>query len=237
MPGGKRVQEQLLQKPRKAQKTKDGERYYVPGISGMGKTTAIKGIIRHEVALHNELCVYNVDTKKQGDFSERDGTVIQSEMAPDAFTTHGQRMVWQPIGGDDLKQYNKFYANILRAGIPALVNIDETANMNFNGKVPRELDLLMFQGRAFGISVIGGTQRVAQSPRELLSQASFIICFNLTNKYDKRSMIEALDLVDEKGEYVKSLDLKKYQLWFRDVGNGKPARKFNTYHDLLKILK
>jgi hypothetical protein len=203
----------------------------------MGKTTAIKGLVRHEVSLHRELCVYWIDTKKQGDFNESDGTVIASEIAPDAFTTHGQRMVWQPIGGDDLKQYNKFYANILRAGIPAIVGIDETANMNFNGKVPRELDLLMLQGRAFGISVYGGTQRVAQSPRELLSQASFVISFNLTNKYDKRSMIEALELTDEKGDYVKSLDLRQYQLWYRDIKNGRPAKKFNTYHELLRTLK
>lgn len=196
-------------------------------MTGMGKTKLIHEIIMRKLSLNPHLNIYHVDTKKRGDFSSADGTFIMSEFAPDAFTTTGNRLVWQPLR-DDRKQYDLFFHRILSAGLPAIVNIDECANMRFNGEIPRELELLLLQGRAAGIHVIGGTQQVAKSPRELRSQATFLVAFNLRNRYDKSTMIEDLGL-DQ-----KSLELRKYQFWFLNSDSDKEAQKFSRYQDFIQ---
>lgn len=196
----------------------------------MGKTKLIKEIIKRMVQLHPHLNVYNIDTKKIGDFTSRDGTMIVSDVAPDAYTTTGNHMVWQPLR-DDKNEYNKFFKRILEAKKPAIVNIDETVNMKFGTEIPRELAILLLQGRAAGIHVIGGTQQVAKSPRELLSQATFIISFALKNEYDQSTMIRYLELDNQ-----KRLGLKKYEFYYLNTDTDIPAKKFTSYEKLLPLI-
>lgn len=219
-----------MQHLRHIQKTTEGRHWFVAGRTGMGKTKLIKEIIRRLVSLHTHLNVYNLDTKKVGgDFSERDGTVILSEVAPDAYTTGGNRMVWKPID-DNRKEYDIFFKRILQAGLPAIVNIDETVNMKFGDSIPRELGILLYQGRAAGIHVIGGTQRVAQSPQALLSQATYIVSFLLKNPYDEKTMLRALELEQDK------LGLRKYQFYFLNTDLDLPAKKYNSYEQLIPLI-
>lgn len=213
-------------------KAKEGEHFYISGITGMGKTFLIKSIINHLVSLQPYMNVYHVDSKKQGDFSVTDGEVILSEYAPTAYKKEtGKRMVWQPLY-DDIKQYDKFFMSILEAGQPAIVNIDECINMIFNGRMPRGLSILATQGRKPGIWVLGGSQQVAKTPRELLSQAKHIISFNMTNRYDVNSMKYLLNM-EEKGA---RLDLKEHEFYYKKTTDTKP-RKFNKPEDLLQLIK
>ena len=192
----------------------------------MGKTKLIKEIIAKKVSLQPFLNVYNIDTKKRGDFTTADGTLIQSEHAPDAYKTTGNRMVWQPYY-DDIDTYSTFFTRVLEAGLPAIVNIDETINMKFGSRIPRGLSILLAQGRLPGIWVIGGTQEVAASPRQLLSQATYLISFSLLNPYDERTMARMLHLE------TSSLGLKKHQFWFLDTDSGSAAVKYNGYKDFI----
>lgn len=192
----------------------------------MGKTKLIKEIISKKVTLQPFLNIYHIDTKKRGDFTTADGVLIQSEVSPDAYRTTGNRMVWQPYY-DDMEVYSTFFTRILEAGLPSIVDIDETINMKFGSRIPRGLSILLAQGRLPGISVIGGTQEVAQSPRQLLSQATYIISFSLINPYDERTMARMLHLESS------SLGLKKHQFWFLDTDSSSPAVKYNGYKDFL----
>lgn len=202
----------------------------------MGKTTLIKEIIATMVSHNPHLNVYHLDTKKQGDFTSSEGTVISSDIAPDAFTTTGNRMVWQPMD-DDFKEYDNFFKRILSAHLSCIVNIDECANMKMrDGKVPRQLSLLSLQGKAFGMSVIGGTQEVAESPRQMRSQSDWIICFNVVNKYDKNEMIEALHLIDDKGKKPAYLGLKPHQFWAYNNVTQSPPKLYKSYHDFLHLI-
>lgn len=177
------------------------------------------------------LNVYHIDTKKRGDFSSADGTMYLSEVAPPAFTTPGNRLVWQPYE-DNKEQYSKFFLSILNAGLPAIVNIDEAINMVFGGldNIPRGLKILLAQGRLPGIHVFGGTQEVARSPRQMHSQAFHIISFNVINDYDERMMLRMLRLSD-KG--TKKLGLKRFEFYHIRPDIDDSARLYHTWEELV----
>jgi energy-coupling factor transporter ATP-binding protein EcfA2 len=208
----------------------DGEHWFIVGKTGMGKTHLIKRIIKKKLEIQPFLNVYHVDTKKRGDFSSQDGSLILSEIAPRAFTTQGNRMVWQPLV-DDIEEYSKFFLGILNAGLPAIVNIDESINMKFNDRIPRGLSILLAQGRLPGIHVIGGTQEVARAPRQMLSQASHIISFNVINDYDERMMLKYLRLKEE-----KTLNLRKYQFRYLRPDIDDTAMFMNDVSQLLPMV-
>src|SRR5258708_20072269 len=130
------LQEETHWEKKSRVRIQEGQHTFVVGKSGMGKTKLIKEWIRKKISIFPDFNVYHVDTKKRGDFSSYDGTMILSELPPEVYTTPGNRMVWQPLI-DDKDYYTKFFLSILNAGIPAIVNIDEAINMNFGGDPPR----------------------------------------------------------------------------------------------------
>jgi len=203
---------------------------FVVGKTGMGKTKCIKEIIRKKISIQPMYNVYHLDTKKRGDFTSADGMMVLSEHAPPPFTSGGHRMVWQPAV-DDIEEYSKFFTSILNAGLPAIVNVDEAKNMVFNGRIPRGLSILLAQGRLPGIWVIGGTQEVAQSPRQMLSQASHIICFSVINAYDENMMLRYLRIHDR-----KTLGLKKHQILYLRPDIDDNARFMTGYDQLLPLI-
>lgn len=213
----------------------EGRHMYVVGRTGQGKTTFTKERIKRKLAEFPYYNVYHLDTKKQGDYGEDDGEVIRSHDAPKAFTTQCNRMVWQPTE-DNKEEYSKFFLNILRAGLPSIVNIDETKNMVFGklDNIPRGLGILLYQGRMPGISVYGGTQEVYQSPRAMYSQASDVISFDVDNAYDERMMLQYLRL-EEEG--IKHLNLKKFEFYHRDKDSGSKARLYKSYQDFFTLNK
>jgi hypothetical protein len=200
----------------------------------MGKTRFTKELIKKKLDKYPWYNIYHLDTKKQGDYDERDGTVIRNATAPPAFKSYGNRMVWQPAEDDKL-QYSHFFQSILDAGLPSIVNVDETKNLVFGklDNIPRGFGLILYQGRLPGINVYGGTQEVYQSPRAMYSQASDVICFDVDNSYDEMMMLNYLRLPKE----VKHLGLKKYEFYHRDKDGGSPARLFKSYQDFLMLVK
>ena len=211
----------------------------------MGKTTLVKAIIERGIAHTPSYNRYYIDTKQLGDFSSDDGNMIVDDHAPDAFTSVGHSMVWQPLS-DDKEQYSKFFEGILKAKLPAYVDIDECANMRFgNDTIPRGLSLLLLQGRAAGINVIGGTQEVAKSPRQLASQATWVISFNLTNEYDEKTMITRLHLNgspllkrSKVGNRVyEHLGLKQGEFFAFNNVSQQPAKKYTHYSEFLSNIQ
>lgn len=222
-------------KPEKKFNAPPGRHMFVVGRTNMGKTTFVKAVINKKLENFPYYNVYHLDTKHLGDFDDRDGTVIRSWEPPNVFTTPGNRMVWQPTE-DNKGNYSRFFMDILSAGIPAIVDIDETKNMVFGkiDNIPRGLGLLLYQGRLPGINVYGGTQEVYQSPRAMFSQAADVISFDVDNSYDEEMMLRYLRL---KEEGLKHLDLRPHEFWHRDKDSGAKARKFMSYHDFLSMIK
>lgn len=192
----------------------------------------MKEIIRKKISIQPYLNVYHLDTKHRGDYSNRDGVVYIGK-APPAFKDGGHKVVWQPYE-DNMKDYSNFFLNILNAGQPAIVNIDESINMRFGASdnIPRGLKILYTQGRLPGIHIIAGTQEHAKAPRQAHSQAWHVISFNVTNKYDEMSMLDSLGL---KGRGITKLGLKPWEFYHK-ADTDDAGHLFKTYQEFLPMV-
>src|SRR6266702_2845472 len=211
---------------RKRISVQEGKHYFV-----VGKTELIKEMIGKKVSVQPNLNIYHLDTKKRGDFTSADGIMFQTEKAPAAFKTMGNRMVWQPFD-DNKHEYSKFLLDILNNRLPTVVNVDEAINMTIGGidNIPSGLKILLAQGRLPGIHVFGGTQEVARSPRQMHSQAYHVISFNVINDYDERMMLKMLRL-NERG--MKKLGLKQYEFWHIRPDVDDKAQLYHSWEELV----
>jgi ATPase family associated with various cellular activities (AAA) len=230
LPLNKTVQTVESSPRRQVIKTHDGFNWFVAGKPGTGKTLLIKNIVAKMRSIHPELNLYIVDTKQIGDYTSHYAPIVAGDKHPDPLLGAGQRLIWQPET-DNKDGYNFFFKSILRSKKPAIVVLDEAANFKFGAEAPRELEILLKQGRAAGIHVLSGTQEVARCPRQMLSQARYVVSFNLLNRYDKSAMKEYLALPPK-----EDLELSGHQFWYRDTNDGKPARKFKSYELLLPLV-
>jgi hypothetical protein len=166
----------------------EGEHWVIVSKTGNGKTFFVKGLIRAHVRKMSWLNVYHLDTKKQGDFNSQDGQIITSFEPPPPLTKVGGKQVWQPSDVEYKAGYDKYFRQILDAGKPACVNIDESKNLKFGDSVPKGYELLLSQGRLPGIHTYTNVQEVAKSPRQAFSQPSHIVGFSVWNAYDANMM-------------------------------------------------
>lgn len=197
----------------------------------MGKTRLKREVIRHLKMKHPLLNIYHLDTKKRGDYTRADGQIVLATMPPPAFATPGNTVVWQPIS-DNRKMYDQFFRSILDAGLPAIVDIDETKNLKFGQEPLRELGILLAQGRLPGIHVISATQQVSKSPTEMAGQSTYLVSFFMQNDYDKRAMANEMGISSE-----DIRKLKKYQFYFMNTDIDSTAKKFNHYADIIKFIR
>ena len=212
-----------------AAKPRDGEIIAVVGKKGTGKTTFNKALIDAKVKLRPYLNVYHVDSKKQGDFSSKDGKIYKTYEPPPPLTGEGMRQVWQPVTDDPL-MYRKYFEQILAVGKPAIVDVDETVNLKCGKEALLGFEILAKQGRKPGIDIHANTQEIAQAPRQMFSQADEVIGFRVWNDYDERMLMRYLRL-PTKGHLP--LSGKHSFLHLKVDVDGQPTL-FNDYRDFIK---
>lgn len=183
----------------------DGEHWAIVSKTGNGKTTFVKALCRAYRQKYPWLNTYILDSKKLGDFTERDGKIWQTYDPPPLLSGIGQKQVWQPVV-DDLNAYDEYLQNILHAGKPCIVVIDESKNLKFGTSAPKGYELLLSQGRKPGIFVITNYQEIANGLRQGLSQSTHVVGFSVWNPYDERALKTYLRLpIDQpmpsKGKY------------------------------------
>lgn len=198
----------------------------------MGKTHLKRAVIQQLRFMHPGINIYHLDTKKKGDYSSADGTVVLSSIPPPAFTTTtGNSVVWQPLA-DNRQMYDKFFKSILDAGMPAIVDIDETKNLRLGAEPLRELGILLAQARLPGIHVISATQQVSKSPTEMAGQATYLISFFMQNDYDKAQMASHMGI---RADDIRKL--KKYEYYFLNTDIDDVAKKYTHYADIMKFIQ
>src|SRR5260221_784967 len=212
-------------------KVDEGKHIAIVGRTGMGKTTLVKALIRAMIFKNRRLNRYYLDTKKLGDFNNRDGKIIYSATAPPPITGVGQSYVWQPVS-DDLEEFSKWFLSILAVGLPAIVYVDESVNLKKGDKVPRGYEILAKQGRLPGIHLYTGTAEVARAPRQMVSQCTHIVCFNVWNLYDTSIMKKYLRIFTKSNE---PLPIKgKFSFLHLNVDTMGSPKHYTDYRQFIK---
>jgi hypothetical protein len=106
------------------------------------------------------------------------------------------------------------------------VVMDETMFLYRNLKLERELEMLWYQGRTQGVSVIANAQRPAFVPRLAYSQATYLFIWQTGDKDDLERLrdISAGIPREQLEENVKMLSWKEHEALFIDTRNKEFAR-------------
>lgn len=108
--------------------------------------------------------------------------IIEQEEPPRPHTTGVQ--VWRPVY-DSLDNYERYFEQLLEAGGPRIVYVDETSSIaNKRGEAGVAFQKLLKQGRGKRMLFIGGAQETAYIPRQLITQATHFVRFRLIGRYD-----------------------------------------------------
>lgn len=209
-----------------------GEHWAVISKTGNGKTTFDKALIRAMCEKMPWINTYICDSKKQGDFTERDGKIWRTYEPPPVLTGVGEKQVWQPIV-DDINAYDAYCTNILQAGKPAIVLFDESKNLKFGNKAPKGYELLLAQGRLPGIHTITNYQEVANGLRQGLSQPNHVVAFSVWNPYDERMVKTFLRLPTDKPLPLRG---KHSLLYINRDRMGAPTL-FSGYKEFIQAFK
>ena len=165
------------------------DRWLLLGTSGMGKTTFAQKLCDHLLKFYPSAVLYVLDTgQKGGDFDDYPGIVYQDD-APLAIKKGVQ--VWRPSINDP-RAFDEWFWNILQAGGPGIVLIDEIASLvkRQGQDAPPNFQRLMKQGRGKHLCVINCTQEMSPNPKPILTQTVHVVRFQMggiENGYDRRA--------------------------------------------------
>lgn len=178
--------------------------------------------------LYPSLRTYILDSKKLNEFTPLDGKVIQS-LDPPPPIHEGERQVWTPLE-DNIDAYHTYCYRILSSGNPAIVLVDESKNLKFNGKGPKGYELLLAQGRVPGIHVITNYQEIADGLRQGLSQATHIIGFGAINPYDEQMLRRYLNMA--KSDSFE--ELKRFSFYYMNRKMMARPRIFSHHREFTR---
>ncbi len=169
-----------------------GDRWVIMGVTRSGKTTFAKRLLAELRKRYPNARYYIIDSKfRGGDFEDFPG-VVRGEEVPDVLHAPGV-LVWQ-TPYDDPDKYGQFIENILKAGKPAIIFIDEISSLG-RGEArtyPPALAKVLKQGGGLHIGVIINSQESVSIPRQILGQATHLVRFPLEDEYDARRVDKKL---------------------------------------------
>lgn len=163
------------------------DRWLTVGTTGSGKTTFVRELMRQMRRFYRGLNIYILDSKGVGDFDRMGGEMYQKDDPPDPMPRGAGRIfVWQP-SRDDLDAYDAWFGKLLKSDDPFLLDIDELSSIaTKNGDSPLNYQRLMKQGRGKRKSLVNCTQELAYVPRQVVTQTTHALRFQLLGEYDPR---------------------------------------------------
>lgn len=170
-------------------KVKAGDKWFLPGVTGTGKTTFAKELERNLANLYPTSRIYILDSKFQGDFDDYPGRIMQ-DSAPRKPKSNERYQVWQPVL-EVPEEIEKWLWQV-RHDPPAILFIDELVTLCYSPRnTSDEYSRIQKLGRALPIGTITLTQELVNIPRNAIGQATHIVRFRLALPYEK-TLIDSL---------------------------------------------
>lgn len=206
------------------------DRWLVVGTTGSGKTTAVRELLRQIHRFYHGLNVYILDSKGVGDFDHMGGTVWNKDEPPDPLPPgSGRLLIWQP-SHDDLDAYDEWFGKLLKSPDPFVLDIDELSSVaSRNGDSPLNFQRLMKQGRGKRKSVVNCTQELAYIPRQVVTQTTHTLRFQLLGEYDPR---QGNRLVRRA---VRDPEPPQYGFYYARMDKPVPAVLYRNYREFFGL--
>lgn len=157
-----------------------GERCFIAGTTGCGKTELAKQIL--------QFCtnIYAIDSK--GDFNLRNAIIVTSPSGI-AIKTDGRPVIYRPEPEFCNKEDYDLVLKWIYDRRNCTLYIDEAYGLSDNGiTYPNYLKSILTRGRSLNITVIACVQRPCSVPIVLLTEADIRYCMALDNEEDRKRM-------------------------------------------------
>lgn len=204
------------------------DRWAVFGMTGSGKTVLTTELVNALSRMFPQAGVNILDSKHDSSFTH-DPDLLEQDTPP-APALPGQRIVWRPPT-DVLAAYDAWCGDLLHSSWPAIVNIDELANLggtSGGASFVRNYHLLLKQGRDGEKCLLSCTQEAAYIPRNTLGQTTHIIRMHLNSDADEARLDRSIHHDNE-----RHAPEHEFGFWYkRVIGVSKPIL-FRNWQEML----
>lgn len=178
-----------------------GEHWTLVGMTGSGKTYFEVRLLQTMMRAWPNTPVFIVDAKRQDDFAIWNRFYYEHDTLPSRLP---QFMVWRP-SIDDPAMYDKAFGQILQEGTKRTVLVDELSLIGGRDgqSYPLNFQRLMKVGRGMHITMVVGTQELANGPRQIIGQCQHGVLFRIQNWYDLRKFWK--DLAGQDGIDMRAM--------------------------------
>lgn len=206
------------------------DRWAVFGFTGSGKTVLTTELSNTLARMFPQAGVNILDSKADSSFSHDPALLLQD--SPPAPALPGERVVWRPPT-DDLSAYDSWCEQLLHSDWPAVVLIDELANLggtSGGASFVRGYHLLLKQGRDSQKCVISCTQEAAFIPRNTTGQTTHLIRMHLNQPGDEQRLDRLIH-----GDPARRQPEHTYGFWYKRVTGTDTPIQFRDWREMLGV--
>lgn len=206
------------------------DRWAVFGMTGSGKTVLTTELASTLARMFPQAGVNVLDSKGDSSFTHDPEMLLQD--TPPAPALPGERIVWRPPT-DDLAAYDSWCESLLHSEWPAVVLIDELANLgrtSGGASFVRGYHLLLKQGRDGKKCVISCTQEAAFIPRNTTGQTTHVIRMHLNQPSDEQRLDRLIH-----GEPTRRPPEHQYGFWYKRVVGTDAPIQFRDWREMLGV--
>lgn len=200
---------------------------------------AASNLVRKYLEDYPGLRVHIFDPKDKDDYDwlKRLAPVhhIRDGPAPDILQEPGV-LIWHPKGVN-WNEYETWLRRIVEDPNPSLTVFDELKRMQKRPgdpwSYPPSLSVLMREGGGMKHAAITLLQEIADSPREILAQATHVLRFKLENPYDERRADNRFSRARRAG-YIRGSEPRNWHgFWHARIDNLDAAREYASWQHFI----
>lgn len=198
------------------------DRWLLLGVTGTGKTTFAKELIKRLLKMWPATPLYILEARDAGDFEEWYGDGLYLGEDPPPPIRKGAQ-VWRP-GADRQQAYDAWFDMLLHTPGPLVLLNDEISAITKGTTATDSFQRIMKQGRALGKCVINCSQEFYGSPKQIRTQTTHVARWRMEGEQDVWSSNRFIRRAHNAPE-----PLHKYGFFYTRKDEQMPTRYYPSY--------